>query len=476
MIYIDSTLREPMYMQIYRCIKEEILAGERNVKDKLPPIRELAVSLNVSKNTVETAYHQLLVEGYVKSRRGSGFVIEDVQNFLLSYRKINEIKDKNAEKKWMESLGKDELSEEIQYDFQYGNISSEYFPYDYWRKAAEYILSSYETLALSSYVSKMGDLKLREVLSRYLYEARGISCHAEQIIISSGFSHAMNIICDILPKTHRKVGMEEPGFYSARDIFNYRKFEIEPLRLFPDNQYFYDLKNTAAKCLYVTPSHQFPMGMVMPIDIRYRLLRWAVKNDGYLIEDDYDSTLRYNSRPIPALFSLDESDRVFYVGTFSKSLSPAIRVNYLVLPERFVEKYKKLPQYSHSTVSWLDQKILAKFIEDGGYYKHLRKISTQYSARSLLLKQLISKNFGNAIKLHGFGAGLHMVLEVNPEIDADRLITLAREKKVAVYSAQKCFYNKEKAPKNLLLLGFGKINEDEIKKGVELLKNVWGKM
>ena len=473
MIYINSESRKPIYMQIYECIKQEILNGDRKKGTKLPPIRELASSLDISKTTVENAYSQLMVEGYVTSRRGAGFLVEDIQKSLLSYRKISQKHSGQEKPKYIRNSNENMDSDSIQYDFQYGNITPEFFPSDYWRKTASDILKSYEATGLSAYVDKMGDIKLREALSIYLYEARGIKCHADQIVISSGFTHGMNIICDILAETHRKVGMEEPGFYSARDIFKYKGFKTEPLRVCSYEQYFQDLKCADVNCLYVTPSHQFPMGMVMPIDIRYRLLEWAVAHDGYLIEDDYDSTLRYNSRPIPALFSLDESERVFYIGTFSKSLSPAIRVNYLVLPEKFVEKYHSLPQYNHSTVSWLDQRILAKFIEDGEYHRHLRKISTQYKMRNLLLKQQLKDAFGNKITIHGSDAGLHIILEIETQSAANKLIDLARKNKVAVYSIKKCFTNTENIPKTFLLLGFGQVTEDDIKKGIRLLKDAW---
>lgn len=473
MIYINSELHTPIYMQIYECIKNEILSGDRKKGTKLPPIRELASNLDISKTTVENAYYQLIVEGYVTSKRGAGFLVEDIQKSLLSYRETNQKQSLRDKPKCNKSSKQNKDLDKIQYDFQYGNITPEFFPSDYWRKTANYILKSSEILGLSAYVDKMGDIKLREALSRYLYEARGIKCYPDQIVISSGFTHGMNIICDLLSDTHRKVGMEEPGFYSARDIFKYNKFKIEPLRVYTYEQYFHDLKHVNVNCLYVTPSHQFPMGMVMPIDIRYRLLEWAVEHDGYIIEDDYDSTLRYNSRPIPALYSLDESERVFYIGTFSKSLSPAIRVNYLVLPEKFVEKYHSLSQYNHSTVSWLDQRILAKFIDDGEYHRHLRKISTQYKTRNLLLKQQLKDAFGNKITIHGSDAGLHIILEIETKTDANKLIELARKKKVAVYSIEKCFSDNKNASKTFLLLGFGQISENAIEKGVHLLKEAW---
>lgn len=239
MIYINSELHKPIYMQIYECIKQEILNGDRKKDTKLPPIRELASNLDISKTTVENAYYQLIVEGYVTSKRGAGFLVEDIQKSLLSYREISQKQSQQEKPKCIRSSSENTNTNIIQYDFQYGNITPEFFPADYWRKAANDILKSYEATGLSAYVDKMGDIKLREALSNYLYEATGIKCHADQIVISSGFTHGMNIICDILAETHQKVGMEEPGFYSARDIFEYKGFHTEPLRVYSYEQYFH---------------------------------------------------------------------------------------------------------------------------------------------------------------------------------------------------------------------------------------------
>lgn len=468
MIYIDPNLSIPIYIQLYEAIKEDILDGTYSCGSYLPPIRKLASTLCVSKNTVDNAYQQLAVEGYIKSRPGAGHIVLDAGNAAGSYRHT---KPFQQEKTINPVIASDENN--IKIDFRYGDLSPEFFPNDYWRKAASHIFSSVESIKMSGYDDARGDECLRKAISSYVREHRGISSTPDQIIICSGFAHSINIACDLIEKDCHCIGMEDPGFYSARDMFRYKGFSFFPLHHYPENTYFDDLAVSGADCLYVTPSHQFPMGGVMPVDVRYRLLNWASEGNRYIIEDDYDSQLRYHSRPVPSLYSLCTDDRVIYIGTFSKSLSPAIRISYLVLPRRLADRYNALPQYRQSYVSWLDQRILAKYIEDGAFAKHLRKMNTICCTRHDLMRALLIEKFGDRIKIFGMNAGLHMVLKLNDNVSNSKRIRLAQDAGVAVYSIDDCFADLKTAPDNLILIGFGKVTEDQIRHGLTRLEKVW---
>lgn len=467
MIYIDRNSDRPTYIQLYETIREDISEGVYKHGDKLPPIRRLANELGVSKNTVDNAYQQLVVEGYATGRQGSGYIVEDVSEKIDLYKRGAENTKAGASST---DPGHEEAdATKIKYDFRYGDLSPEFFPCDYWRKASNQLLSSAQAEKLSAYDDAKGDIRLREALSAYIKETRGIDAGADRIVICSGFVHSMSMICDLLEDRCSCVGMEDPGFPAAREMFHAKGMKTFSLRHYPEDRYFEDLEDSVAECLYVTPSHQFPMGSVMSVETRYRILQWASEHKGYIIEDDYDSQLRYHSRPVPALCSLCKDDRVIYIGTFSKSLSPALRINYVVLPSDMIARLEGMVQYRHSYVSWMDQRILAMFLEDGSFGRHVRKMSNICKVRHDLLKTLINDAFRDQVKIHGTNAGLHIVLEFEDGRKSADLIKRANEKGVRIYSVKDCFaaYNNE--AEKLILLGYGRLTEKEIQKGIELL-------
>lgn len=467
MIYIQETTNEPMYLQIYRQIKEDIEQGNIANEERLPGIRTLAQTLGVARNTVSQAYAQLAVEGYAQARHGLGFYVLDNSNKVMERKHVpqdtNTISDERSE--LMQPLSR--------YDFQYGGLPYEQFPFKLWRKYTSQILLSPQKDVVNQYPDKQGDLLLRQEIKKYLHRSRGMVCHDEQIIIGSGLHYSLDILCKILYKENNIIAMEEPGYNGARDVFINNNYNLYSIPASKDGLILSSIHRSGACAAYVTPSHQFPYGTVMPIFQRKELLNWAIANETYIIEDDYDSELRYDANPVPALHSLDIDDRTIYIGTFSKSLSPSLRVNYMVLPVRLLRRYYSLFHSYNSPVSWLTQCVLAAYMRDGSYERHVRKMCLIYKRRHDVLVQEATKMFGSKVILYGRGAGLHFILEFPGGEEQDWLIKQAEKVGVKVYSMIPFWNERNACPRNVIFVGYSLLGEQQIRKGIALLQSAW---
>lgn len=467
MIYIQENSNEPIYLQIYGQIKEDIKQGNIVHEERLPGIRTLAKTLGVAVNTVSRAYAQLAVEGYAEARHGSGFFVLDNSNKDTERNYISQnISPISAE-------GSDLKQSVSLYDFQYGGLSYEQFPFKLWRKYTSQILLSSQKDLVNQYPDKQGDLLLRQEIKKYLHRARGMVCCEEQIVIGSGLHYSLDILCKILHKENNRIAMEEPGYNGARDVFINNNYNLYPIPASKDGLTLSSIYRSGACAAYVTPSHQFPYGTVMPIYQRKELLNWAIANDAYIIEDDYDSELRYDANPVPALHSLDMDDRTIYIGTFSKSLSPSMRVNYMVLPVRLLTRYYSLFHTYNSPVSWLTQRVLAAYMRDGYYERHVRKMCLNYKRRHDVLVQEATKMFGRKVVLYGRGAGLHFILEFPGGEEQEWLIKQAEKVGVKVYPMIPFWNDRNACPQNVIFVGYSLLDEQQIRKGIALLQSAW---
>ncbi len=454
---------EPLYFQLYKYLKVEIQHGNIVAKTKLPSQRSLAHHLNISRNTVDTAYQQLLAEGYVVSKERQGLYVEELEKHYFQSsvlesmempQKSNHIKDSSV----------------IKFDFKYGDINGKDFPYKIWRQLSMHSLHE-EQSHLFMYGDAQGELELRQYIATYLYEARGVKCSADQIVIGAGLQYLLGVLCNIIGRDEL-FGMEDPGYHRVRYLFKDHHIKMRPIPLDEKGLSIIHLRNSHIKAIYVTPSHQFPIGHVMPISRRLELLEWAKEENAYIIEDDYDGEFRYAGKPIPALQGLDSYDHVIYMGTFSKSLIPSIKISYMVLPKNLINVYRKNSYYVQ-TVSRLHQHTLQLFMESGHWERHLNKSRNNYKKRYEALIKAIHQIFGDKMKIYGDSGGLHLLLEPNNNMSEDELIEKATIKGVKVYPTS-IFYatpSEELAPK--VMLGFANLNEEEIFQGIELLNKAW---
>ncbi|MCG8485688.1 MAG: PLP-dependent aminotransferase family protein, partial [Clostridia bacterium] len=326
---------------------------------------------------------------------------------------------------------------------------------------------------LSSYNEPKGEIGLRIEIMKYLNQYRGIRCNPEQIIICSGTQPCLNLLCQLFKNDFNHLAMEDPGYDGARYVFENLGYQVIPIDVKRDGIDITQLARTSAKLLYITPSHQFPMGCVTSIQKRLKLLDWAVKNEGIIIEDDYDSELRYSGRPIPSLQCNDFNERVVYIGTFSKSLSPALRMSYMVLPKRLLNQYNTVFTEYESSVPWLNQKTLELFMREGHWENHLRKICLSNKKKHDLLVKTIEKCMGDRVTVHGKNAGLHILLEVHSQLKENELIEKARNKKIKVYPVSQYWIRQHVYDDNFIMLGFSSLTEKEIIEGIPILKEVW---
>ncbi len=476
MIYIDNSSKIPIYEQIYQQVKDEITTGSRKAGDKLISTRALAKMLCVARNTVERAYSQLWVEGYVINKPGSGYIIQNINDNLLV--ELQAVSDKKVQKKHSYTEASisdftDRTEKTYQYSFQYGDLDYESFPYSLWRRLTAEALRSDDIQYINSYNHKQGDLELRIEIMKYLKQSRGVCCTPDQIVLCSGIQYALDLICKIIPHAHRTLAMEEPGYDGAKIVFENNGFEIVPVSVGAEGISLKELVTANSKIVYITPSHQFPTGVIMPIQNRVQLLNWATENNSFIIEDDYDSEFRYNSRPIPSLQSIDNSGRVIYLGTFSKALSPGLRMSYMVLPKSLIVRYNEIFSGYHSTLPWLEQKIVSLYITNGHLERHIRKMCIANKNKHDVLIKTINDVMGEKVIIHGNNAGLHIILEfVNGE-NQRWLIEKAKEYNVNIYSTMPYWIEKENCPQNRILLGFSALSEKDIIEGINILNRAW---
>ncbi|MFJ7725231.1 PLP-dependent aminotransferase family protein [Neobacillus sp. NPDC097160] len=458
---LDHGSGEPLYIQLYNFFKKEIQTGKIEPGEKLPSKRKLSHHLRISQNTVETAYEQLLAEGYVESVERKGIYVKELNRDLFHHvddvpKTIKEMKDEGVE---------------YEVDFSHGTVALEHFPFPIWRKLT--IQSLYEEE--SSYFlngEPQGELPLREAISKYIYQSRGVRCSADQIIIGAGTQYLISLLTMIIGKD-AVYSMEDPGFHRIREAFKDQGVILKPIPLDQDGIDLNHLVESKAKVTYVTPSHQFPKGMVMPITKRMELLKWAEKQGRYIIEDDYDGEFRYKGKPIPSLQGLDINSKVIYLGTFSKSLIPSIRISYMVLPDRLLEKYNQDFTIYKQTVSRLHQHTLWQFMINGHWERHLNKMRTVYRKKQATLIRSIEKYFGQQARIIGDDTGLHILLNVRNQLSEKELIERAKAYKVKVYPTSVYYENNLPEQEPMILLGFGGLTEEQIEQGIQLLKEAW---
>lgn len=470
MIIIDENSKTPLYLQIYYHYKEEISTGKIQEGSILPSTRALAKRLKVGRNTVENAYQQLYAEGYVSSKMGSGYKVEKIESEL--YNEFVNPTEQTIEKP-LKSFHEQGAANPNKYNFQYGRLSIEDFPLRTWRKLLNQVLLSNDIHCLTAYNERKGQLDLRLEIMKYLLDSRGVRCQPEQIIISSGTLPSLSLICQLLMKDSRDIAVEEPCYDSARYLFLNHDFNVIPIQTQEDGIDLEMLNETSSKALYINPSHQFPTGTVTAINKRLALLEWAEKNDAYIIEDDYDSEYRYNSRPIPSLQSLDNKGRVIYLNTLSKSFAPSLRMSYIVLPSPFMEKYQLFFHKYNCSVSWLEQSAMYRFMNEGHWNRHLRKIYQANRKKHDILIETITELMCEKVKIYGKNSGLHILLEVNNGLTEKELIEKAKSVGVVVYPVSNYWADPKKYSNNMILIGFSGLSENDIVEGLNLLNTVW---
>lgn len=345
MIDLQGGAKAPLYEKIYEYIKNEIVDGKISKGEKLPSTRLLAKNLSVSRSTAELAYDQLLAEGYIEAEPYRGYFVCDIEA-LYQLEQRNHMQEKlQAGQDWQPGW-KTEIkhgagsSKQKEIDFSPYTIDTQNFPYNVWRKLHKNVLlDDREEILLSG--DGQGDHELRMAIADYLHQARGVNCVAEQIIIGAGNEYLELLLAQVLGEK-KTVLMDDPTYLQAYRTFSNMGYLVKNIPAEQGSMPIEAVRRENADILYVMPSHQFPLGTVMPLKQRLDLLKWASEKEGrYLIEDDHDSEYRYKGKPIPSLQSIDHEEKVIYLGTFSKSIAPSLRISYMVLPLHLLKKYQE---------------------------------------------------------------------------------------------------------------------------------------
>lgn len=359
----------------------------------------------------------------------------------------------------------------ILYDFSSGEMDLDGFDFSLWKRYISKSLLQKERLV--GYGNIKGEQELREEIVKYIQNSRGVYAHTSQIIIGAGVQNLLSILCSILKLENNSIAFEEPGFKNGRRIFADNAFTIKPIQMKKDGINMEDLLNSGERIVYVSPSHQFPTGYIMPIGRRNQLLNWAQMKNGTIIEDDYDSEFRYYGRPIPALKGLDVRGNVVYLGSFSKIIPPSIRISYMVLPEKFLEIYQQKSSLYNQATSTIEQLALAQFMSDGHLDRQIRRLRKLYHEKRRLFFDGIKNILGNNVTVVENESGLHTILTLHSELSSKELRKRAREQGCSVAPIEDYYW--EATPEKLpqILLYFSKIPATEMENAITRLKKAW---
>ena len=411
-IYINQndSNKKFLYLQLYDIIKQRILTGEMKSGEKLPSLRTLSKDLGISITTSELAYNQLLVEGYISSRPKSGYYIAEISP-SPSHAKVSA-----------------PLSEISGFTFEPSAYISDPSCFDFvkWKKCSARVFNDY-TGQLLFESDPQGEPILRFEISKYLYSSRGVTASPEQIVIGAGTQQITSHLSRILIKMGlRLVCLEEPGYLPVQSMFRDAGFTISHIPVASDGIEIAKLPANIQSAVYVNPSNQFPTGAVMPVGRRYELLDWAAQNNSIIIEDDYDSELRYFGKPVPALQGLDNRSCVVYLGTFSSTLFPAVKISYMVLPEKMAQIFRSIKHEYTQTCSKAEQLTLAFFMEDGHYYTGIRKLRSLYSQKLQAALSAFSAHGGGVASPIDTHSGINLTVKVRSRKKAEQLCEEAK--------------------------------------------------
>ncbi|AIF53490.1 PLP-dependent aminotransferase family protein [Pelosinus sp. UFO1] len=462
MFVLNEKLKTPLYTQLYEQIRTQILSGHLSPGTKIPSSRKLSNDLHISRTTVEMAYQQLYSEGYIYAKSRIGYYIEALD--------LNSVSTP-LESAVIPTEVMQPTNIQGKYDLRYGKLDPGLIPFSHWQRLINKCIRE-EKDNLTDYGAPNGNIGLRKEIARYLHDYRGVKCSVEQIILTSGTQHSLTLACQLLKEKTDSIAVEDPGFFGAHSVFANAGFTILPIPLNHHGLAVKVLAATKAGAVYVTPSHQFPTGRIMPITRRLRLVAWARTNNTFIIEDDYSSHLRYNVKPIQSLQSL-ASDKVIYMGSFSKALLPSLRTAYVVLPEQLIKSSRTLLSGIPSSVPHIIQRSLEFFMQEGHWERHLRKMTRQLKKRHDMLMGILKAEFKDHICISGMNAGVHLLVELDCLASEQELIAAAGRKGVQIRSSGNLWMNQSDEGKVHVLLGFSAISPELISKAVQALHNAW---
>jgi GntR family transcriptional regulator / MocR family aminotransferase len=473
----------PLGQQVYQSLRQAILSGAAGPGARLPSTRALARDLGVSRNTVLLAYDQLLAEGYLAGRRGSGSYVASALPGprLTSGEATRRASPRATGRPRLSAYGRrvaalgdvppPQASGHLPYDFRYGVPAVDDLPHRQWRRLVGRVVRDASPASMA-YGPTMGQAPLRAALAAYLRRVRGVVCDPEHVVVVNGSQQALDLAARVLLEPGDRVVIEEPHYQGARRVFLAAGARLLPAPVDGEGLDVARLPREAARArlAYVTPSHQFPLGGIMSLPRRLALLAWARRARAYVIEDDYDSEYRYEGRPVEAVQGLDRRGHVIYVGTLSKVLFPALRVGYLILPPALVDAFRAAKWLADRHTPTLEQSVLAAFIQHGDFERHVRRSRTRNAARRAALLEALATSLGARVEVAGANAGVHLVLWLTgiSSRAMPGLIARAADEGVGVYPIAP--YYLRPPERQGLILGYASLDEAKIREGIRCLR------
>jgi GntR family transcriptional regulator / MocR family aminotransferase len=478
LIAVDRRAAKPLHKQLYDAFREGILERRLRPGQQVPSTRALAAELGLSRIPILSAYSQLLAEGYFDSRSGAGtFVSSSLPEQLTSCvydgngaagktrsgprlisSRSRELPRFNPAP-WLFGWGA----------FSVGQLALDYFPFRIWSSLVTRYCRKVRVSALH-FSSPRGSEEFRRTIANYLRTARAVNCEPEQILVVNGSQQALEISARVLLDPGNRVWVEEPGYRLAWHVLRMTGCQLVPV---PVDQDGLDVsagckRYRRARAAYVTPSHQFPLGVTMSASRRLQLLDWAQSTGSWIIEDDYDSEYRYESMPIASLQGIDRNSRVIYIGTFSKTLFPSLRLGYMVVPPDLVDRFVAVRHAMDVYPPHLYQAVLTDFIGEGHFARHIRRTRMLYQERRNALVGALEAEFSDRMEIVGGEAGLHLVVKLPKGVRDRELSERAAKQKLWLWPLSPCYL--EKNPQQGLILGFGSTAAREIPRAVRRLR------
>lgn len=453
---------------IYSSIKKQILNGSLAENEKLPSKRSLSQNLGVSVITVQNAYARLIDDGFIYSVEKKGFFVSGIINPAAD-------RDEKSQKNNFEKIVQDEGTEKNQTfftDFTSNSTSFEKFPFGLWARTLRQVLNSGDEKLLLKNPAK-GVFELRLAIAKYLFEFRGMHVLPQQIVIGSGTESLYTMAVQLLGR-NKVFAVENPGYHKAAAVFNLNGAECVPVPLDGEGIDIEFLEKSGADVLHVSPNHNFPTGVVTSARRRKEILAWADKNkERWIIEDDYDSEFRFNGKPLPPLQSIDSSQKVIYINTFTKTLAPSLRISYMVLPESLKTEFESRLGFFACPVSSFEQFTLARFISEGNYEKHIVRMKNFYkNLRNELISAIKKSDTEGKFKIYEKESGLHFLLRVESGEKTEVLEEKLKKNGINIKRIGSFYYGKNyDGNEKTFVVNYSGIKKERIEKTIELIKN-----
>lgn len=466
-LHIDGADSLPIYSAIYEAMKRDMLSGKLRPHDRLPSIRTLARHLSVSITPVETAYQQLVAEGFAESQARRGYFVvplpESYGGLSLAGTNHDQI------------LPEAEQIQTYAYDFHIAKNDITSFPIEDWKRLLSQVVRQ-EYQELLFYGDAQGEAGLRNELALYLHRFRGVNCRKEQIVVAAEqhlLVHYLSLLMKDLPPV---LAVENPCYPLIPAAFRSRGYHVATVTERDGGICYKRLKESGARVIALAPSHQFPGGRIMPAPERLDILNWSKASGGYIIEDDYGGEFRYNGQPISALQGIEPSVNVIYLGGFSQVLAPDLCIHYMVLPESLLEPFQRLKKELRfeGSSSRILQRTLQLFMEKGHFERHVRKMRAVYRSRSRILSESLRHYFQGNGDVQPADSGMHVILKMNASVSEAVMAAEARRNGLHVSQASLFYKDPTSAgPENRFLIGFGGIPLERIEEGIRKLRKVW---